>query len=1647
MIDKRFSILIILLLFLSISFVSAEDNISVSNHIVNDVGLDGQNEVVSNHIVSDVGLDGQNEVVSNTTNDVYFDSSVSNDGDGSIDSPYKYFKSSRIPVNATLHFANGVYSLDITKTINANTFLNIIGQSKDNTIIQHAGNTFVNNGELKLYNLTFIGSTIKNSGILNATNVIFRNTSSESAIYATQRSNNLNSNNIFFGCEFYNNYAYSGGAIYGSKADITIYDSILENNSARIGGAIFLTSESSCHVHNSTMSFNNAVIGGGVCSLSSDFYFTGSKSYNNTATFYGGAFYQMYDELQINKSTIYNNSADIGGAVYCDNASFGLYLNEFIDNIAYSGAGSAVYSSLNIVNFRNNKYINNELYETDYYNYVFESGNYTQLIYNLSYDGVLPSKYDSRDYGYITSVKNQGSNGNCWAFASSAVLEACIIKAGGPSLDLSEENMKNLMAYYSEYGWKIETNIGGYINMPMGYYNGWLGPVLESDDPYVINSLLSPLYDSIFHVQNILFINRTSYTDNDAVKKAIMDYGAVFTGIKMVNSKNQYYNASLTSDHAVAIVGWDDDYSLNNFGNKPPADGAWICKNSWGTNSGYGGYFYVSYYDTTCAKLNSPDSLYTFIFNDTVRYDKNYQYDVLGKTDYLLTNQSTIWYQNNFNASSDELIAAFSTYFNRQSNWTCEVYVNNNLMLTQTGSAPCGYYTFNLNEFIPVYKGDNFKIVLKIVTDSEAWVPISENYSSTRTRYFNNTSFISYDGENWIDLFKYYYSDRKHTYYSQVACIKAFTINCLDTNITFDNLEFSSDFANVTCLVLDSYGNFVNIGNLTFTVDGNDYTVFVNNGVASLSNANLKNHSFNITVTYNENSHYSQSSITQMFNKPDEILSVSIDDIYYGQNLISNITLKSSTGSLINGTVELLIGNHSYSAQSNSLFIIDDIYPSGNYTVKATYIINDYILVDYDNFTVKRHDVDLSLKISNIVYGNKLIANISLVDKNRIKINDSVVLTINNKNYTCNSNFVNVISDIIDAGSYVAYLYYNGGVGYNTAFANDSFTVSRYTPVIDLDNINIVYGDNIKVNVALLGINNSNLNENVILSILSNNYTLLANSPHTIKTIFDASKYQIFAKFSGNKNYNPVNKSALLTVSKSDVYINLSIADISYGDDLGVDLVLTDLKGNKLNYNCILTVGNINYTITSNSINYISNSLSIGDYSAKVVFKGNNNYNSNYDIDIFSVKKASVDLDIKVDKNMNNVSIAFTLSSKLNGILLVSIGNDEYNLRMTNGLVILNLNNLKVGKYNINAEFSNNFYQANDSANFIIEPFNTIIVFDDITMYYHDGTRLTALLTDYSGNRLSNKTLDIFINGVKYTKVTDSQGLISMGLNLDKGNYSIAIIFNGDSQYVSSSANGTVLIKPTIIANDLVKYYKNNSQFYAKIIDYNGNPVVNKAISMNINGVFYNRTTDSRGIVRLNINLDPDSYILTIINPVTKEMYSVSVTVLSRITDNHDLIKYYKNASKYSVRVLSDDGKALANVYVTFNINGVFYQRITDSNGVASLAINLDPGDFIITAQYGESQVSNNIKVLPILITNNLVMKYKDGSKFQATALDGQGNSCPLTNVQFNINGVLYTKLTNENGVASLNINLMKGTYIITSFYNGYSAGNTVFIS
>ena len=124
---------------------------------------------------------------------------------------------------------------------------------------------------------------------------------------------------------------------------------------------------------------------------------------------------------------------------------------------------------------------------------------------------------------------------------------------------------------------------------------------------------------------------------------------------------------------------------------------------------------------------------------------------------------------------------------------------------------------------------------------------------------------------------------------------------------------------------------------------------------------------------------------------------------------------------------------------------------------------------------------------------------------------------------------------------------------------------------------------------------------------------------------------------------------------------------------------------------------------------------------------------------------------------------------------------------------------------------------------------------------------------------------------------------------------------------------------------------------------------------------------------------------------------------------------YEKNGTKYIVRVLDETGKAVgAGEKVTFNINGVFYTRTTDANGYTTINLNLNPGNYIIAAMYGDSTVANKVV----------------GEK-----------------ITFNINGVLYNRPTDADGFAKLNINLMPGKYVITSSYGSFVCGNTVTVN
>ena len=251
---------------------------------------------------------------------------------------------------------------------------------------------------------------------------------------------------------------------------------------------------------------------------------------------------------------------------------------------------------------------------------------------------------------------------------------------------------------------------------------------------------------------------------------------------------------------------------------------------------------------------------------------------------------------------------------------------------------------------------------------------------------------------------------------------------------------------------------------------------------------------------------------------------------------------------------------------------------------------------------------------------------------------------------------------------------------------------------------------------------------------------------------------------------------------------------------------------------------------------------------------------------------------------------------------------------------------------------------------------------EDIVKYYKNGTQFTADVGD------SGKEVIFEVNGNNYTRISDDKGIATMNINLNPGNYTIKTTYEGKTSATKSSYDKIVIqndieVLPTLIGDNLVKYYRNDSQFYISLVDGEGNALSGENIIMNINGVFYERTTDENGTAKLNINLNPGEYILTAIDPLTSLLISYNITVLPVLTAE-DLNMTYKDGSKFSATLVDSQGNPLSGVNITFNINGVFYNRTTDENGTARLNINLMPGEYIITSQYATAVIANKITII-----------------------------------------------------------------------------------
>ena len=425
--------------------------------------------------------------------------------------------------------------------------------------------------ELTINNCTFVNVTSeKNAGAILAD--VFNKTVTTPVTITNSR---------FVDC-----YSEFGGAVMQYGGTLTVDNCTFKDTYALFDGGAIYTSYAAVNIVNSTFDKNKA-------------------EYNGTdRPTYGGSIFCDMGRFNLTASTVKNSNADTA-AIYLYDCSYSIADNVFENNCPLNGSYMDIYTVFDTASgiLENNTYSgndtlspNNKIYES----IIASAGMKLTLINNTINVTSLPSKFDLRDWGWVTPVRDQGHMGACWAFGTFGAIESAVLRYLGLEIDGSENNMQDTSLQYYRYGTKGMVE-GGSILSGALYALSWFGVIYSEDDSYDEFGKISPIIaiNNSIHLQDVVFIPpRKNVTDNNLLKEAIIKYGAV--GISYYAEQStpeynpatgaQYCNVNKGLNHGVTLIGWDDNYSASNFLITPPGDGAWIFKNSGGGDQGNDGY-------------------------------------------------------------------------------------------------------------------------------------------------------------------------------------------------------------------------------------------------------------------------------------------------------------------------------------------------------------------------------------------------------------------------------------------------------------------------------------------------------------------------------------------------------------------------------------------------------------------------------------------------------------------------------------------------------------------------------------------------------------------------------------------------------------------------------------------------------------------------------------------------------------------------------------------------------------------------------------------------------------------------------------------------------------------------------------------------
>ncbi len=450
--------------------------------------------------------------------------------------------------------------------------------------------------------------------------------------------------------------------------------------------------------------------------------------------------------------------------------------------------------------------------ETDNFNIVLKDKNGNTVYDNTFSPPVkndeepVPPSYDAREDGIVTGVKHQASTGACWAFAAISAAETSAVKKDIVTLQDADYSEAHLTWFGLQsltdntddptYGDGIfcdspYTDGGNWVRSVFALAR-WSGAEKEENAPFngfpeaMGNYGEAARYNSYAHLQNSQFIPAD---DSQGIKKAILKNGSVTVSYYHSASFLNYTESGTTyfqdrvenTNHTVTIIGWDDNFSKDNFRYKPVTDGAWLVKNSWGENWGDNGYFWVSYCDTSLS------CFVTYDMESADNYDNNRQYDGFGYKGWAyLTGEESMSMANVFTPDSLEQLNAVSFHtVQDNADYKISIYTDltdsgiptdGKLRSVQSGHLDYrGYYTIKLDNPVTLKQGSKFSVVVTITVPEgyNACIPLEfpEGFDGAHNRSYHGEEGQSFftvgeDYSQWTDSVKEGYNN---------VCIKAFT--------------------------------------------------------------------------------------------------------------------------------------------------------------------------------------------------------------------------------------------------------------------------------------------------------------------------------------------------------------------------------------------------------------------------------------------------------------------------------------------------------------------------------------------------------------------------------------------------------------------------------------------------------------------------------------------------------------------------------------------------------------------------------------------------------------------------------------------------------------------------------------------------------